>query len=150
MTAPTTTLSERDDFYAFLKRLHGHRCPMSILGARLGLAARERVGRHGEDGDVAAVYYHRTCAIDGIQAALGTTSGNTNIEVRPEGIHRLEAVNKTKRMYVTVSLTEEALSRGREYGELRRSGGDKARMEEILKGLEAAPESELIMVEAAS
>ncbi|TLN09690.1 hypothetical protein FDZ71_09980, partial [bacterium] len=147
-TAPITTPSEREEFYALLKRFHGHRCPMSVLGARLGLAARERVGRHGEDGDVAAVYYHRTCAVDGIQVALGTTSGNTNIEVRPEGIHRLEAINKTRRMQAVLSLTDEALRRGKEYGDLRRSGGDPEKMEAILKGLEEAPEAELIKVES--
>ncbi|PLX46392.1 MAG: hypothetical protein C0609_00615 [Deltaproteobacteria bacterium] len=148
MTALTTTLSKegRRTFFDALHMLHGHRCPMSILGARLGLAARAHVGRHGESGDVTALYHHQTCAIDGIQLALGTTGGNNNIEVRPEGEHRLTATNKTRRMYITVRLSEEALRRGKEYAELRRSGGDAARMEEILLDLEEAPQEELVEV----
>jgi len=148
MTAPTITLSkeERRTFFDALKMLHGHRCPMSILGARLGLAARAHVGRHGESGDVTALYHHQTCAIDGIQLALGTTGGNKNIEARPEGEHRLTATNKTKRMYITVRLSEEALRRGKEYAELRSAGGDPVKMEEILLGLEEALEEELVEV----
>ncbi len=137
---------EREGFYSRLHSFHGHRCPMSILGARLGLAAKEHVGRHGEDGDVHSHYFHRTCAIDGIQLALGTTTGNSNIEFTPEGTHRLIATNKSKRMQIEVILTPEALRRGKEYGELRRSGGDIMRMEEILHDLEKAPTNDLVEV----
>jgi formylmethanofuran dehydrogenase subunit E len=153
MTARIITLSDHtrpiyeeppfdgDDFYAFLERFHGHRCPMSILGARLGLAAKRVVGRHGEDGDVRATYYHRTCALDGIAAALGTTMGNSNLKSEPDGLHLLEAYNATKRFSATVGLTDEALAIGQRYGEMRRSGsGTKEEMEALLKELENAPE----------
>ena len=141
MTAPTTTPIEQAAFYARLQQLHGHRCPMSILGARLGLAARARVGRHGETGDVTARYHHRTCAIDGIQLALGTTAGNNNLELVPGQEHLLEAENLNTGARVALTLTDEALTLGREYGELLRSGGDRERMNAILAELERLDEA---------
>lgn len=144
MTAPTTTLSE--DFWPFLALLHGHRCPMSIMGARLGAAAAARLGRHGEKGDVSAVFFNRNCALDGIQLALGTTLGNRNIKVDPRELNFLEAENSDLGLTVKVALTEEALALGRRYGELRRSGGAEAEREEILLKLQSLPESEVVEV----
>jgi formylmethanofuran dehydrogenase subunit E len=144
MIAHITTPSELADFFRFLARFHGHRCPMSILGARLGMAARRHVGRHGENGDVRAVYRNRTCALDGIAAVLGTTLGNGNIEAVPAGEHVLEARNVTHGLVVRLRLTDFALSRGKAYGELRRSGGDPEKMESILREIESAPEALLV------
>lgn len=157
MTARIITLSDRreggneeppfdaEDFYAFLERFHGHRCPMSIMGARLGLAAARVVGRHGDNGDVKALYYHRTCALDGIAAALGTTPGNNNLRIEPDGLHLLEAQNITKGTSVAVGLTDAALTLGKRYAELRRSGtGDPEEMEALLKELESAPEEMMV------
>jgi formylmethanofuran dehydrogenase subunit E len=134
------------DFYEFLHRLHGHRCPMSIMGARLGLAAREHVGVHGIDGDVSATYMHQTCALDGIMAALGTTPGNNNIVIEPKGLHCLEAINKKFAVRVRIILTEEALALGRRYGDLRRAGTGKNEQEELLKTLETMPDNEAVEV----
>jgi formylmethanofuran dehydrogenase subunit E len=134
------------DFYEFLLRLHGHRCPMSIMGARLGLAARARVGVHGIDGDVSATYMHQTCALDGIMAALGTTPGNNNIAIDPKGLHCLEAINKNLGVRVRVVLSEEPLALGRRYGELRRAATGKNEQEELLKTLETMPDNEAVEV----
>ena len=147
MTVRTITRSDRDLFYARLKELHGHRCPMSVMGARLGLAALARVGRHGADGDVRALYRHRTCALDGIQLALGTTLGNNNLAVEEAGEHLLAARNLATGRAVTVRLTDEALALGRRYGEMRRAGGDPGAMEAILRELEEREESEVVTVE---
>lgn len=144
MTAPTTT--PFNDFYEFLARLHGHRCPMSIMGARLGLAAAAVVGRHGEKGDVAALYLNRNCALDGIQAALGTTPGNGNLKVDPQGLNMLEARCDDTGRRVRVTLTEKALSLGRRYGELRKSGTGEVERLEILLTLQTAPVEEIVEV----
>lgn len=144
MTAPTTTPS--DNFYDLLARLHGHRCPMSIMGARLGLAAAAAVGRHGKDGDVTALFMHRNCALDGIQLALGTTLGNGNIKVDPQGLPLLEATNADTKKRVRVTLTERALALGKRYGELRRAGTGDAERQEILLTLQLAPDADVVEV----
>lgn len=144
MTAPTTTLSE--DFWAKLAWIHGHRCPMSIMGARLGHAASLRVGRHGKGVDVTALFMNRNCALDGIMATLGTTPGNQNLKVDPRGLNMLEAANDETGARVRVTLTEEALSLGKRYAELRKSGGGEVEREEILQKLQSLPETEVVEV----
>ncbi len=152
MTAPITTPSEAD-LFALLARLHGHRCPMSILGARLGSAARERLD--GSAGRLRALYHHQTCALDGIQVATGCTPGNSNLEVRAEGAHVLNLRAEETGESVTARLTEGALRRGRTYASLRKRAEDLAEtsgerraleeeMEEILRELERAPAEELV------
>ena len=120
---------------------------MSIMGARLGLAARKIVGVHGRDGDVTAVFANRNCGLDGIQAALGTTMGNGNLKVDPRGANSLEAANDEKGLRVSVTLTEYAQELGKRYGELRRSGGGEIEREEILERLRTAPDEEVVILE---
>ena len=158
MTVPTTTPSE-PGFYAALERLHGHRCPMSILGARLGDAARSALyGRGCEGHRLTARYHHRTCALDGIQLATGCTPGNGNFEVEPRGEHLLELRSQEKGIAVCARLAAGALDRGRAYAELRdrvsdlppESGERRAaeeRMAALLEGLETDPEAELVVFE---
>ena len=162
MTAPTTTPSESDrpdrELFAALERLHGHRCPMSILGARLGWAARSALG---VDTDawrrLRCHYHHRTCAVDGIQLATQCTAGNGNLEVLAEGDHRLvlTAVDDGRR--VEARPTVLALQQGRRYGELRAhaetlpadSDAQRAVHAEIaalLDHLATAPQHELVAV----
>jgi formylmethanofuran dehydrogenase subunit E len=132
---------------------------MSILGARMGLAARAALGeRIGEGERLAARYYHRTCAIDGIQLATNCTLGNGNIEVEPRGEHRLTLWIQGSDDSVDVRLSPLALAKGRAYAESRQAaegldpdspaGRRAARdMEAILAELEEVPDSELVLFE---
>ncbi|MEW6487249.1 MAG: formylmethanofuran dehydrogenase subunit E family protein [Thermodesulfobacteriota bacterium] len=159
MTAPTTTPFE-PGFFQALARLHGHRCPMSILGAHLGLAARAALGA-GPGQRLTAVYRHQTCALDGIQLATGCTAGNGNLQVHRRGEHRLLLCREGSASGVEAELTEHALARGQAYGGLRaeaeaappgtpeRLRADVA-LEDLLRELEAAPAEELVSVRAAS
>jgi formylmethanofuran dehydrogenase subunit E len=135
---------------------------MSILGARLGLAARAALsGLAGEGSRLAARFYHRTCALDGIQWATNCTLGNGNIEVRPEGDHRLELWVQGSTDVVGLRLSKAALAKGKAYADLRTRaetlapGSAEARrvereMEAILKELEVAPDRELVVFEPAA
>lgn len=156
MTAPTTTPSDRA-FWEALLLLHGHRCPMSILGARLGLAAVEALGGR-TDRRFSARYFHETCAVDGVQLATGCTLGNHNLQVEAKGEHRLLVWDPQTRDQVRVGLTEAALEAGRRYGEMRKSrealppaspdrAALEARMDDVLKQLEAAPTPSLVSVD---
>lgn len=162
MTAPTTTPSEATgpgrEFFTILERLHGHRCPMSILGARLGLAARAALGKlQPNENRLRARYYHRNCALDGVQLATRCTLGNGNIEVLPAGEHRLELSIVGGGRHVEAELRTEALERGHRFAGLRTRAEDlppesaarktlEIQMTDILTALETAPEEELVGV----
>ncbi len=155
MTVPTTTRSEAG-FFEALAMLHGHRCPMSILGARLGLAARTALApAPGER--LEARYFHQTCALDGIQLATRCTLGNGNLRVEPRGEHRLLLWAEGQSAGAEAVLTPAALERGRSYTALREGaaglpeGAPERReaaeaMERVLRGLETAPEHDLVAV----
>ncbi|MBI5017009.1 MAG: formylmethanofuran dehydrogenase subunit E family protein [Deltaproteobacteria bacterium] len=158
MIAPTTTPSD-PSFWQALLRLHGHRCPMSILGARLGLAALDVLGPERAGRRLSARYLHQTCALDGIQLATSCTLGNGNLQVEAKGEHRLLLWDPETREQARVRLTAEALEVGRRYAELRgrrdalapgsqeRAAGE-ARMEELLRELEEAPTPSLVATES--
>lgn len=156
MTAPTTTRSE-PGLYALLAALHGHRCPMSILGARLGLAARAALGPKGE-GRLTGRFLHQTCALDGIQVATGCTPGNGNLVAEPRGEHCL-VLRSAGGTAVTARLTSGALDQGRAYAERRAALAVltpdsaegvrlQAEMDALLQALETAPEADLVVLEA--
>jgi formylmethanofuran dehydrogenase subunit E len=166
MTAPITTPSEAggpgQEFFAALERLHGHRCPMSILGARLGLAARAALGEWQQsERRLRARFHHRTCALDGVQLATQCTLGNGNIEVLPEGEHRLELTVTGDPRHAEAVLRPEGLERGRRYGGLRTRAEElppeseerrtmETQMMAILTDLETAPAEELVVVTLSS
>lgn len=84
-------------------RRHGHRCPMSTLGGRIGWAARPFVGQ-----GVEALYCIRTCAVDGIRTASGCEP--TVVE---RGMHRLVLLGESDGL--SIALTRQALDTAWEY-----------------------------------
>ncbi|CAG1001339.1 partial formylmethanofuran dehydrogenase subunit E, partial [Anaerolineae bacterium] len=75
--------------YDFLARFHGHTCAGSLMGARLGLAAKVALKEAGGEGKLKARYFDHSCPVDGIQVAAGTTLGNKAMEVVNKNEHRL-------------------------------------------------------------
>ena len=72
--------------FAEIYRIHGHRCPMSTLGGRLGFAARERLaGRE----PLAATYYIATCAADGISVMTGCQKTDHSLRIIAQERHAL-------------------------------------------------------------
>ena len=59
---------------------HGHYCPMSTLGLRIGWAALRTL-----DGIDSASYHAKTCAVDGIRLVFGSEG----LEVNDQGQHVL-------------------------------------------------------------
>jgi formylmethanofuran dehydrogenase subunit E len=67
--------------FAEIYKIHGHRCPMSTLGGRLGFAVKEMfAGRKPR----LATYFIGTCAADGISVMTGCSraAGTLRIVVR--------------------------------------------------------------------
>lgn len=98
------------EFFAAIYALHGHRCPMSTLGGRLGRAAAAHVDSLRRQ----AVYHIDTCALDGIRVATGCHE----IRVLNEGRHLLDLVDAEGGRGVRVSLRPEALAIAGEYRRL--------------------------------
>lgn len=72
--------------FAEIYRLHGHRCPMSTLGGRLGFAAQERLAGRAP---LAATYYIATCAADGISVMTGCSKADGSLHIVPQERHAL-------------------------------------------------------------
>jgi len=113
-------------------RVHGHRCPMSTLGGRIGYAARRHLSASAV-GDLLGIYHARTCAVDGIVLAAGGLKRDESLFVREEGRHLLLLADNEARNGVRVSLRQETLDLAGEF---------RLRASAIEKSMESAPESE--------
>ena len=105
-----------EGLYAF----HGHRCPMSSMGARLGAAAMSALGATKADQfRIEAVFRAKNCAIDGIQFMTGCTFGNGNIVYEDSGFACLILRKRDGSRSVTVSISDTALTRLSAHKELK-------------------------------
>lgn len=102
--------------YEQLAERHGHYCPMSTLGVRLGEAARERMTLLASKG-WEACYLARTCAADGISIILEQASSGVELQVEQQGQHRLQCRANDTALFSLV-LTEQALRLAAGYREL--------------------------------
>ena len=100
--------------FARIYARHGHRCPMSTLGGRLGLAAVKMLGEN--PAGLQAIYSNRTCALDGIAEATGCCEEEGTLVVQNDGRHAL--VLKSVAASVEVELTAEALTMAGRYRSL--------------------------------
>jgi len=120
---------EAPELYARIYARHGHRCPMSTLGARLGLAALAALGPG--DGPLQATYHMRTCALDGIAETTGCREEDGSLTVTGEARHAL----RLQRGAVGV---EVALSAG----VMQAAGGYRKLCNELEQGWDALDEAE--------
>ena len=117
------------EIFARIYTRHGHRCPMSTLGGRLGLAAKKWLGDSA--GELQAIYSNRTCALDGIAEATGCTEEAGTLVVKSDGRHALTLT--TAQAAVEVELTAEALAMAGRYRSLcnrLESGWDELAVDE--------------------
>lgn len=103
--------SEPPQLFARIYARHGHRCPMSTLGGRLGTAALAAAGP-GTAG-WQAVYGIRTCAVDGIAEVTGCSEDNGCLRVENQGRHALTLRMGGRR--IELELTETALAMAGRY-----------------------------------
>lgn len=147
--------------YSQLESFHGHVCAGSILGVRLGLAAKEVLKEAGGTGKFTARYYDLSCPVDGIQVAAGTTYGNKVLTVQDRDEHRLLLTAEGNMRQVEARLTrkaEELGLRSREIGKkahgLPADSPERKRLEQEVEGifawLRTAPTPEVVTVVAIS
>jgi formylmethanofuran dehydrogenase subunit E len=99
---------------------HGHRCPMSTMGARLGAAAMAALGATKADQfRIEAVFHSKNCALDGIQFVTGCTLGNGNLAYDETGKASLALKKRDGSRAITVSASDTALKRLSGHKELK-------------------------------
>ncbi|PNU19380.1 hypothetical protein C2E25_12895 [Geothermobacter hydrogeniphilus] len=91
------------DIFARIYARHGHRCTMSTLGGRIGLAVLRL--RRAEWGDVRGSYLTRTCAVDGIAEVTGLSEDDDRLQVIPEGRHLLRLEHAVGRLEIELAPT---------------------------------------------
>jgi len=153
----TDKSEETTDLYKLLHQFHGHTCGGSLMGARLGLAAKAALERIGIEGRLKAQYFDLSCPVDGIQVTVGTTYGNGAIEVEDIGDHRLLLTDEKSGHQVEARLKEQAMERGmtsrellRKARGLRDGSPERQELEQIVEAIftwfRIAPESEVVDV----
>ena len=75
-----------EQLFAEIYQIHGHRCPMSTLGGRLGFAARQRLAGTAP---LSATYYIATCAADGISVMTGCNKADGSLRIVERERHAL-------------------------------------------------------------
>ncbi|UCG37963.1 MAG: hypothetical protein JSV00_07100 [bacterium] len=125
-TAPTTTLSRAD--LDLIERVHGHICPMVLLGARTARKARLEMGE-GSTAHLFAFYRGHGCGVDGVQIFSGCTWGNGNLVLLRGRDHSLLLTAEEAGEGVLVSPRREVLARIR-----RAESGDRQALMEWLAG----------------
>ncbi len=101
---------------------HGHLCPMSVLGARIGLFALRKLGAKRATGiKLIGIIYNDLCAVDGFQFVSCCTVGKRTLLFRDHGLLSADLfdVNAKKGVHVSLKgLNElpEAMHHALEYG----------------------------------
>ncbi|NCP02110.1 MAG: hypothetical protein GW861_01875 [Deltaproteobacteria bacterium] len=120
------------ELFQKLARRHGHFCPMSTLGLRIGWAARRLVQGTLRD----AVYCMKTCALDGIQLALDLK----DLPLRESAQHRF--ILHDDGGWLQLALRAEALQLAASYRQL----ADPVMQDALLQQLRTLDEDQLLNV----
>jgi formylmethanofuran dehydrogenase subunit E len=126
------------DLFLHIRSRHGHYCPMSTLGGRLGMAALQALGKGV--GELTACYHIDTCAADGIAVATGCFPEQKRLTVQNDGRHRLDLRDGDGRG-VCAELTPAALEQAANCRKRLDNGEDA---DEVLAVLRTGPVEELV------
>lgn len=140
-----------------LAKFHGHTCAGSLMGARLGLAAKLALQAAGGEGRLKSRYSNHSCPLDGIQLAAGTTFGNKAIEVVEEKGQRLILTAEKNGRQVEARLSARAEEKGKKYRDLKAkatalsaASPERQRLEkgieDLLEWFRTAPDVEVVHV----
>jgi formylmethanofuran dehydrogenase subunit E len=140
--------------YSFLEKFHGHTCAGSLMGFRLGLAAKEVLKAKGK---MKAKCFVLACPVDGIQVGAGTTYGNKALEVEDRNELYLILTDVENGRQVEARLTKKAEEMGNNFRDISGKGRaysagslEKLQFEKerdaILDWLRTAPDSEVVSI----
>ena len=155
VNTPNATSAPPDaETCARLERFHGHTCPGSLMGLRLGLTAKEALKGHGK---LEAKCFVLACPVDGIQVGVGTTWGNRGLEVENRGEMSMILTDVESGRQVEARLTEKAMVKGKSYRDLSEKArsqpagsperiGFEKDAEAVLDWFRTAPDSEVVTI----
>ncbi len=155
VNTPTAIPSPPDaEMCARLERFHGHTCPGSLIGLRLGLTAKEALKGHGK---LKAKCFILACPVDGIQVSIGTTWGNRGLEVENRGEMSMVLTDVESGRQVEARLTEKAMEKGKSYRDFSKKArsqpagsperiGFEKEAEAVLDWFRTAPDSEVVTI----
>ncbi|MBW6512616.1 MAG: hypothetical protein K0A93_10995 [Desulfuromonadaceae bacterium] len=106
------------DVFIAIRNEHGHYCPMSTCGGRMGWAARKRLEAAGISGRLMALVYTRSCALAGIVQTTGCDEATGTLRLLPGGQQRLDLRTESG-AGISVQLTAAALRRSGAYRQAR-------------------------------
>ncbi len=135
-------MTDATDLFELIRARHGHYCPMSTLGGRLGLAAMQALGSVAAE--LVAAYHIDTCAADGIALATGCLPEEGRLSICNDGRHRLE-LRFAEGQGVCAELTAAALEQAA-VCRLRLDAGEAPDL--VLAALRNAPAEELMVVKS--
>ncbi len=153
-TSPAISAPPDTETYNLLERFHGHTCAGSLMGLRLGLAAKEALSGGQKLHAKCSVL---ACPVDGIQVGAGTTYGNKALEVEEgQGLYLILTDTQSGRQ-VEARLTEKAMEMGKRYRDLSSqknaqvSGSpEQVRLEKevtaVLEWFRTAPDLEVVTI----
>ena len=156
VNTPTATSAPPDaEICARLERFHGHTCPGSLMGLRLGLTAKEALKGHGK---LKAKCFVLACPVDGIQVGVGTTWGNRGLEVENRGEMSMVLTDVESGRQVEARLTEKAMEKGKSYRDLSEKArsqpagsperiGFEKDAKAVLDWFRRAPDPEVVTIE---
>lgn len=141
---------------AFLERFHGHTCPGSLMGLRLGLAAKEVLNAQGK---IEAKTFLLACPVDGIQVATGATYGNRAITVEDRKELYLILTDVKNDKQVKARLTQEAMDNGKRFRDLSSKSRAlevgspeqialKRKIDDVLDWFRTAPDEKVVTIKA--
>ncbi len=120
LTFGGNTGTDITNVYDHLHKFHGHTCAGSLMGARLGIAAKAALKRLGAKGTFMAEYFSRSCPVDGIQVTVGTTFGNRTFKLHDKDEHRLILTDKKSGRKVEARLTDKAMEKAKPTRDMRK------------------------------
>lgn len=95
----------KDDDVRNAIAFHGHLCPMSVLGARMGLFAMRKLSVKRATGiKLIGIVYNDLCAVDGFQFVTGCTTGKGTLIVRDYGMLSADLFDVDAKRGIHVSL----------------------------------------------
>lgn len=89
--------------YDDIVKFHGHSCPGTAIGFKVGEIVIEKFGR-SKDEEIVAIVENNSCSIDAIQFMTGCTFGKGNLIFKDHGKHVYTFIDRRSGKSIRISL----------------------------------------------
>ena len=89
-------------------KFHGHLCPGLMIGYRVAILAREKLGlKRSADEELVAIVENNSCAVDAVQFINGATFGKGNLIFEDHGIHAYTFIERRSEKQIRIELKQD-------------------------------------------